>query len=177
MVEGDCLAIVQALRDVCLAPSSVAPLVYGMIAATYGSQYVNFSHVQRQGNRPAHLLAKNVLGIEDKAKAFEEGIVFAGDVGIQNFVVKGDYLAIVQALLDVSPAPSSVTPLVYGMIATTYGSQCVNFSHLQRQSNRPAHLLAKNALSIDDYVAWIEESPYSLKQALFHGALSLSVYG
>ena len=90
-------------------------------------------------------------------------------------MVEGDCLAIVQALCDVCLAPSSVAPLVYGMIATTYGSQCVNFSHLQWQSNRLAHLLAKNALGIDDYVAWIEESLYSLKQALFHDVLSLSV--
>ena len=134
-----------------------------------------FSHVQWQGNGPAHLLAKNALGIEAKAKAFEEGIVFAGGVGIQNFVVEGDYQAIVQALRDVCPTPSSIAPLVYGMIAATYGSQCVNFSHLQQQGNRPAHLLARNALGIDDYVAWIEESPYFLKQTLFHDVLSLFV--
>jgi len=146
-----------------------------MIAATYGSQCVNFSHVQRQDNRLAHLLAKNALCIDAEAKAFEEGIVFAGDVGIQNFVVEGDCLVIVQALHDVSLAFLSVAPLVYGMIATTYGSQCVNFSHLQWQGNRPTHLLAKNALGIDDYVAWIEESPFFLKQALFHDVLLLSV--
>uniref|UniRef100_A0A7N2MJJ8 Reverse transcriptase domain-containing protein n=1 Tax=Quercus lobata TaxID=97700 RepID=A0A7N2MJJ8_QUELO len=69
--------VYKALRDVSPAPSSVAYLVYGMIAATYGSQCVNFSHVQRQDNRLAHLLAKNALCIDAEAKAFEEGIVFA----------------------------------------------------------------------------------------------------
>ena len=90
-------------------------------------------------------------------------------------MVEGDCLAIVQALLDVSPTPSLVAPLVYGIIAATSGSQCVNFSHLQQQGNRPAHLLARNALGMDDYVAWIEESPYSLEQALFHDVFSLFV--
>ena len=42
MVEGDCFAIVQAFRDVSSTPSFVAPLIYGMIAATYGSQCVKF---------------------------------------------------------------------------------------------------------------------------------------
>ena len=65
--------------------------------------------------------------IEAKAKAFEEGIVIVGEVGIQNFVIEGDCLAIVQALRDVSPTPSSVAPLVYGMIVATYRSQCVKF--------------------------------------------------
>ena len=71
-----------------------------------------------QGNFIASLSKKLYapLGaIEAKAKAFEEGIVFAGDIGIQNFVVEDDCLAIVQALRDVSLAPSSVAPLVYGM--------------------------------------------------------------
>lgn len=99
--------------------------------------------------------------IEAEAKAFEEGIVFACTVGIQNFVVEGDCLAIVQALCDVSPAPLSVAPLVYGTIPATYGSQCVNFSHVRWQGNRSALLLAKNALGIDDYVAWNEESLFS----------------
>ena len=51
-----------------------------------------------QGNFIASLSKKlyTPLGaIEAKAKAFEEGIVFAGDIGIQNFVVKDDCLAIV----------------------------------------------------------------------------------
>ena len=51
-----------------------------------------------QGNFIASLSKKlyTPLGaIEAKAKAFEEGIVFAGDIGIQNFVVEDDCLAIV----------------------------------------------------------------------------------
>ena len=51
-----------------------------------------------QGNFIASLSKKLYapLGaIEAKAKAFEEGIVFAGDIGIKNFVVEDDCLAIV----------------------------------------------------------------------------------
>lgn len=63
--------------------------------------------------------------IEAKAKAFEDGFVFASEVGIQNVVV----------CIFVSCSSR--------MIAATYESECVNFSHL----------LAKNVLGIDDYVA------------------------
>lgn len=70
----------------------------------------------------AHLGA---IEAKAKAKAFEDGFVFASEVGIQNVVV----------CIFVSCSSR--------MIAATYESECVNFSHL----------LAKNVLGIDDYVA------------------------
>ena len=33
----------------------------------------------------------------------------------------------------------------------------LEFSHVRRQDNRPAHLLGKHVSSIVDYIAWIEE--------------------
>ena len=51
-----------------------------------------------QGNFIASLSKKLYApfgAIEAKAKAFEEGIVFIGDIGIRNFVVEDDCLAIV----------------------------------------------------------------------------------
>ena len=42
----------------------------------------------------------------------------------------------------------------------------IKFSHVKRQGNRPAHLLAKQALDITDYLTWMEETPYFLEQAL-----------
>jgi len=43
-----------------------------------------------------------------------------------------------------------------------------NFSHVCRNENKHAHLLAKHTLSIIDYCAWNEESPCFIKQALIH---------
>ena len=48
-------------------------------------------------------------------------------------------------------------------------------SHVKRQGNRPAHLLAKQALNLADFSAWIEECPCFLEQALVHDvSVSLS---
>lgn len=48
----------------------------------------------------------------------------------------------------------------------------VKFSHIYRkandQANDHAHLLAKYAISIDDFLVWIEESLCVLEQTLFH---------
>ena len=42
----------------------------------------------------------------------------------------------------------------------------INFAHVKMQGNRHAHLLAKHALGIANYLTWMEETPYFLEQAL-----------
>ena len=48
----------------------------------------------------------------------------------------------------------------------------IEFSHVKRKDNRPAHSLAKYAIGIDDFLVWMEENPYFLEQALSHDVLS-----
>ena len=109
------------------------------------------------------------LGIvEAEAKAFEACIIFAKEVGIRDLVLEGDSLIVVQALKQVSNAPSTVSSLIYGMLAECNEFRKVSFSHVKRQGNKPAHLLAKQALGLDDFSAWIEECPCFLEQALVH---------
>ena len=43
---------------------------------------------------------------------------------------------------------------------------------VKRKGNRPAHLLAKYAEGIDDFIIWMEENPCFLEQALSHDVLS-----
>ena len=52
----------------------------------------------------------------------------------------------------------------------------IDFSHIRRQGNRPAHLLAKHASTLDDYMTWMEENPYFLEQALLHDVSSFSSF-
>ena len=106
--------------------------------------------------------------IEAKAKAFETSIIFAKKVGIKEFVLEGDSLTIVQALKECSSAPSSIFALIYGMLAECNEFRNVCFSHVRQQSNRLAHLLAKQALGLIDFCAWMEECPCFLEQVLIH---------
>lgn len=57
MIEGDSLNFVQALRGESPPPSSVAPLIYGILAAVNDFRSIHFSLVCRTGIRLAHLLA------------------------------------------------------------------------------------------------------------------------
>ena len=106
--------------------------------------------------------------IEAKVKAFETGIIFAKEVGIKKFVLEGDSLIIVQALKECSPTPSFVFALIYGMLAKSNEFRNVSFSHVRQQGNRPGHLLAKQALGLIDFYAWMEECPCFLEQVLIH---------
>ncbi|KAL0011222.1 hypothetical protein SO802_006330 [Lithocarpus litseifolius] len=84
-----------------------------------------------------------------------------------DFVLEGDSLIIVQSLCENAPAPSMASVL-YGILVASLEFRNVHFSHVRWQGNRPAHLLAKFALGIYDYLAWIEENPCFLEHTLLH---------
>ena len=111
--------------------------------------------------------------MEVEAKAVEFGLKFAKDMLIQDFILEGDSLILMNALNEISPPPSLVAAVVYGSLSAFYGFRQVEFSHVRRQGNRPTHLLAKHALDNSEFAVWIEENPCFLEQTLLHDVLSL----
>ena len=65
MIESNSLTLVNALKEISPPLSAVATLVYCSLAASHEFRTVAFSQVGRQGNRPAHFLAKHALRIVD----------------------------------------------------------------------------------------------------------------
>ena len=121
-------------------------------------------------------MSKKVLAplgaLETEAKAFEAGLLLARDIVIQDVILEGDSLVIYNALCEVSLPPSSVASIVDGMRDLCKVFRRLEFSHVKRKGNRPAHLLAKYAGGIDDFIVWMEENPCFLEQALSHDVLS-----
>ena len=97
--------------------------------------------------------------MEVEAKAVVFGLKFAKDMLIQDFILEGDSLVLMNALNEISPPPSLVAAVVYGSLSAFYGFRQVEFSHVRRQGNRPTHLLAKHALDNSEFAVWIEENP------------------
>ena len=69
----------------------------------------------------------------------------------------------------------SVMLIIYGIQSSCHGVRKVLFSHVCRQGKIPAHLLAKHAISIVDFMVWMEENPCFLEQALHHDVMFCSV--
>ena len=113
--------------------------------------------------------------LEVEAKAFELGLEFAKDVGLQEFILEGDSLNVVRALQGLSFPPVSVMPIIYGIQSSTHDVRKVLFSHVCRNGNKHAHMLAKHAICIGDFVVWMDENPYFLEQALHHDVMFTSV--
>ena len=76
VLEGDSLNIIHALSGNSHAASTIAALIYGMQVTSFEFQNVLFSHVRRNGNIPAHQLAKHAFGIFDFSVWIEESPYF-----------------------------------------------------------------------------------------------------
>ena len=134
--------------------------------------------IRDEEGRVEAALSKKIMAplgaLEVEAKAFEAGLLFAKDIGIQELVLEGDSITIYNALCEISSPPSSVEPIIVGVNALCSDFRRVEFSHVRRQGNSPAHLLAKHAKGIADFSTWIEENPYFIEQALIHDVIAFS---
>ncbi|XP_030945884.1 uncharacterized protein LOC115970385 [Quercus lobata] len=72
ILEGDSLNVYRALQGLSTPPPSVDAVILGVQTACSEFRYVEFSHIRHEGNRPAHLLAKYVKGIDDYCTWIEE---------------------------------------------------------------------------------------------------------
>ena len=90
---------------------------------------------------------------------------------IQEFVLESDTLTLINALKEISPPPSSIAVVAYGLLSDSHNFRQVEFSRLRQQANELAHLLAKYVLGIDDFFIWLEESLCFIEQALLNDVL------
>ena len=75
-MEGDSLNVVCALQGLSLPSVLVMSIVYGILNSTHDVRKVLFSHACKNGNKPAHLLAKHVISIVDFVVWMEENHCF-----------------------------------------------------------------------------------------------------
>nr|XP_023880683.1 uncharacterized protein LOC111993063 [Quercus suber] len=113
--------------------------------------------------------------VEAEAKAFEAGLLFAKAVGVRDIILEGDSLVVYNALCNISSPPSSIASIVQGIVDMSGEFRSVSYSHIRRQGNVPAHILAKHASGITNYIAWIEEDPCCIAQALSHDVTSIPI--
>ena len=64
---------------------------------------------------------------------FEVGLQFANEFGIHEFIIEGDSLVLGNDLQELSPPPSSVFAVVYGLRDVIHEFRQVDISHVHRQ--------------------------------------------
>ena len=104
--------------------------------------------------------------LEVEAKAYEAGLLLARHLGLRDVVLEGDSLTISNALMRFTLSPTFVVAIVEGIHELGTEISVINFSHVRRTSNKPTHILAKQAQNLVNDVIWIEELPCCIQQAL-----------
>ena len=108
------------------------------------------------------------LGVlEVEAKAYETDMLSARHLGLMDGVLERDSLIISNALKGVTEPPTSVAAVVEGIHALGSILGVVHYSHVRRNGNQLAHILARQALSLVNDVIWIEEISCCIQHALF----------
>ena len=113
--------------------------------------------------------------LEIEAKAMEISVSFAWDVGIRDMVVESDSKIVSDALLGLFTSPITVSNILTSLVHQLWDFRSAEVSHVERQGNRPAHLLAKHAKELDsfyNYVIWIEKNSSLIKSAISHDVTS-----
>ena len=97
--------------------------------------------------------------LEVEAKAFEEGILLAGDLGLGKIVLEGDAKLVTDALAGYCSPSSSIQMIIGGIQRWSFNVQAWQVTHVCRMGNCVAHLMARNAKLVTDNIVWVEDTP------------------
>ena len=97
--------------------------------------------------------------IEMEEKAMEGGILLARDLGLRDIDLESDAQTVVMAFARTDLCPSSIQKVVEGVKLWLDSFNSWSAPHVHRQSNMPAHLMAREAINTHDCVIWVEDTP------------------
>ena len=97
--------------------------------------------------------------LEVEAKAVEEGVMLAKDLGLRHIIIEGDAQKVMSALAGHTSPPSSIQNIIAGARQWSLNFSAWKVTHVQRNCNQTAHLMARNAKLIFESVIWVEDTP------------------
>ena len=104
--------------------------------------------------------------LEAEAKAVEEGIQLAWDLGLKEIIIESDLQIVVNALRGQGPIQSFIRKVTQGIEMSLRQFRSWKANHISRGSNRVAHILAKHARGVDDCIVWIEDTPLVIEDKI-----------
>lgn len=87
-------------------------------------------------------LAVPLGALEAEAKAVETRVQFAAEFGARDVIFEEDSLAVYNAVHGIGTTSSAIQNIVTGILQQVQGFRTFAFSHIKRQGNIPAHVLA-----------------------------------
>ena len=100
--------------------------------------------------------------LEVEAKAIEEAIDFAWDIGLQDVVFECDSEVLRGALTRANTPSAAIVNVIS--------------SYVRRQRNKLAHILVQYAKSLENFVTWIEDNPIPIQSALAQDIMTFASY-
>ena len=97
--------------------------------------------------------------LEAEAKALDEASIFAWDVGVKDVIFETNSSPVSHALANPTDAQTSIAHIVTGTRFRLQDFCSFECSHVSRQANKPAHILAVYAKDIDFLVTGMEKCP------------------
>ena len=100
------------------------------------------------------------LGVlEVEAKAIEEGINLARDLGLWEVEIESDAQVVVKAITDAASCPSFILKVVEGINVGLGSLRRWSVKHTSRQTNFAAHIMAREARCLHECHVWVEDTP------------------
>ena len=108
-----------------------------------------------------------------EAKAMEEAVTFAWDMGIRDCIFESDSLTVVNAMRRLTDPPSTIANNIAGSLSHLFKFRNVCFSHVPRSGNKAAHTLAQVARGVSGLHAWVEETPGCIENVVSQDVMFL----
>ena len=102
-----------------------------------------------------------------EAMVAARAMTFAQELGITEFMPKGDSEVVINTLRSTEASLSTYDHLLESAKSALVTSKCIAFSHICRSGNRVAHNLAKHVKLIRSLSVWVEDIPPHLYDVLF----------
>ena len=84
---------------------------------------------------------------------------FASELGIAQVVLKGDSKVVMNALAEVDVSLSSYGLLIVDAKSFSIDFYQLHYSYAKREWNKVTYSLVKHAITVSDFIVWMESVP------------------
>ncbi|KAK8488616.1 hypothetical protein V6N12_047070 [Hibiscus sabdariffa] len=100
-----------------------------------------------------------------EAKACEQAVLLARDLGFRKVIIEGDALNVINKLNNHVEDRPDIGAIVKNIQDVRKQFQNISFVHVSRRCNRVAHTLVKDYGTSTTQMVWIEEVPIYVEEA------------